>query len=142
MPLLGWLAGSQVAQWVQKWEHWLAFVLLGYVGGKMIWESFGSEDCSPKSCVEYPDLFVMSIATSLDALAVGITLGVLKMFIVMPALVIGLITFVVCFGGVYMGHRLQSVTPAMKEKRIEWIGGVVLIGIGAKILIDHLVKGM
>ncbi|MCX7882853.1 MAG: manganese efflux pump MntP family protein [Brevinematales bacterium] len=142
MPLVGWLAGFQLASLLQQWEHWIAFGLLGYVGGKMIWESFFSEECEKKSCVELPVLFMMSIATSLDALAVGVTIGVLGEAIVLPALIIGLITFLVCFLGVYVGHRLQSFSLAFQEKRFEWVGGVVLIGIGLKILLEHLVKGI
>ncbi len=142
MPIVGWLAGSQLVAFLQRWEHWVAFILLSYVGGKMIWESLSSDECEKKSCVEFPVLFVMSIATSLDALAVGVTLGVLQTAIVFPALVIGGVTFGVCFAGVYVGHRLQSVSTTFKEKRFEWVGGVVLIGIGLRILIEHLMKGI
>ncbi|NPV37967.1 Manganese efflux pump MntP [Brevinematales bacterium NS] len=142
MPLVGWLAGSQLALILRKWEHWIAFGLLAYVGGKMIWESFSADDCERKSCVEVPVLLMMSIATSLDALAVGVTIGVLGQAIILPAFVIGLVTFVICFFGVYVGQRLQSMSVALQEKRFEWVGGVVLIGIGLKILVEHLLKGI
>jgi len=142
MPLVGWLAGAQLALWLQRWEHWIAFGLLAYVGGRMIWESLTTDPCERKTCVDLPSLFMMSIATSLDALAVGITLGVLEVAIIIPAAVIGGVTFVICFAGVYVGHRLQSFSAGLQEKRFEWIGGVVLIGIGLRILLSHLIKGI
>ncbi|MFN4216208.1 MAG: manganese efflux pump MntP family protein [Brevinematales bacterium] len=141
MPLVGWLAGFQLAFFLQRWQKWVAFGLLSYVGGKMIWESFSSDNCERKSCVDIPVLLVMSIATSLDALAVGVTIGVLREAIILPALVIGLVTFVICFVGVYVGQRIQSMSIALQEKRFEWVGGVVLIGIGLKILVEHLITG-
>lgn len=142
MPLVGWLAGFQLAFILRRWEHWIAFGLLGYVGLKMIRESFSAKDCEKKSCIELPILFMMSIATSLDALAVGVTIGILGHAIVLPALVIGLVTYLICFAGVYVGYKLQSMSVAFQEKRFEWVGGVVLIGIGLKILVEHLLKGI
>ncbi|MDD4645526.1 MAG: manganese efflux pump, partial [Bacteroidales bacterium] len=105
-------------------------------GGHMIWESISSsgKDEATKNCLHFPTLLILSIATSIDALAVGVSFAFLDITIWLPILLIGLITFVICFVGVILGSKLG---PIFKNK-LGIIGGIVLIGIGLKILIEHL----
>jgi len=136
MPLLGWLAGSFLAGRIATWDHWVAFGLLAFVGGKMIRESFarpGDKACEPRDPTRGLSLVVLSVATSIDAFAVGIGLAMLESPIWVPCLVIGLVTGVLsALGGVF-GCRLGM----RFGKRMELLGGLVLVGIGVKILIEH-----
>jgi len=135
MPLIGSLAGLSLKDYIQNYDHWVAFALLAAVGGKMIYESF-----KIKSVEENPDpsnifvLLVLSIATSIDALAIGITLSFITSSIALAAAIIGLITFVLSYAGVLIGKRFGHFF----ENRIEAFGGLVLIGIGVKIMCEHL----
>lgn len=136
MPLIGWAAGITFSQYIKTFDHWIAFGLLILVGGRMIWESVSSsrKDEAVKNCLHFPTLLLLSIATSIDALAVGVSFAFLDITIWLPILVIGLITFVICFIGVNIGSRLGPVFG----NKLGIIGGIVLIGIGIKILIEHL----
>lgn len=137
MPIIGWAAGSFFAEYIKGFDHWIAFVLLVYIGGKMLFESFKKEEesCSDeKNCTHLPTLIIMSIATSIDALAVGLSFAFLNVSIAVPVLVIGGITFVLCLAGVYIGNKVGHFF----ENKLELVGGLVLIGIGVKILIEHL----
>ena len=135
MPLIGSLAGLSFKDYIADYDHWVAFALLAAVGGKMIYESF-----KIKSIEENPDpsnvfvLLVLSIATSIDALAIGITLSLITSSIVLAATIIGLITFALSYAGVLIGKRFGHFF----ENRIEALGGLVLIGIGIEILCEHL----
>ena len=135
MPLIGSLAGLTLREYIAHYDHWIAFGLLVAVGGKMIYESL-----KIKSAGENPDpsnilvLLVLSVATSIDALAVGITLSLIAGSIVVAVIIIGLITFVLSYLGVYIGKRFGHFF----ESKMEALGGVILIGIGTKILIEHL----
>lgn len=135
MPLIGSLAGLTLKEYITDYDHWIAFALLGAVGGKMIYES-----TKIKSVEENPDpsklfvLLMLSIATSIDALAVGITLSLLDGSIIGEAAVIGLTTFILAFLGVQIGKRFGHFF----ETGLEALGGVILIAIGTKILIEHL----
>jgi putative Mn2+ efflux pump MntP len=135
MPLIGSLAGLSLKDYIQNYDHWVAFALLAAVGGKMIYESF-----KIKSVKENPDpsniivLLVLSIATSIDALAIGITLSFITSSIALAAAIIGLITFVLSYAGVLIGKRFGHFF----ENKIEALGGLVLIGIGVKIMCEHL----
>ncbi len=135
MPLIGSLAGLSLKDYIQDYDHWVAFALLAAVGGKMIYESF-----KIKSIENNPDpsnvfvLLVLSIATSIDALAIGITLSLIINSIAVAVTIIGLITFVLSYAGVLIGKRYGHFF----ENRIEALGGLVLIGIGIKILCEHL----
>jgi putative Mn2+ efflux pump MntP len=134
MPLIGSLAGLTIRDHIAEYDHWVAFGLLAAVGGKMIYESF---KIAPKKKFNPDDIFVLlllSIATSIDALAVGITLSFLKVSIAMAVVIIGLITFILSYLGVYIGKKAGHFF----ESRIEAIGGIVLIALGIKILIEHL----
>ncbi len=135
MPVLGWLAGLSIKGYIEQFDHWIAFALLGFIGGKMIYESFKIEK-KEKSIdpLKFAVLLTLSIATSIDALAIGLTFAVLKVSIWTPIIIIGVITFILSLLGVYVGNRFGHFF----EKKIEFIGGVVLIAIGIKILIEHL----
>lgn len=136
MPLIGWAAGITFSIYIKEIDHWVAFGLLTLVGSRMIWESISSskKDEAVKNCLHFPTLLILSLATSIDALAVGVSFAFLDMTIWFPILLIGLITFVICFFGVILGKKLG---PFFGNK-LGIIGGLVLIGIGIKILIEHL----
>jgi putative Mn2+ efflux pump MntP len=135
MPVIGWLAGQTVMRWVEAWDHWIAFGLLALIGCRMIHEACGSEE---KSAERDPtrglSLVMLSIATSIDALAVGFSLSILGVSIWFPALVIGLVAGALTVAGMLVGGRIGSRWGS----RVEIIGGLVLISIGIKILIQHL----
>lgn len=145
MPVAGWLLGTAFRGLIQGYDHWLAFILLACVGGKMIREGIRSRN--PASCPD-PDekknngimrlntLLVLALATSIDALAVGLSFSILGSPILGPAAVIGATTFVTCLMGVQFGKRLKSLLGEWAEI----IGGSVLVAIGLKILVEHFVK--
>ena len=138
MPLIGYLAGISLNKYITSYDHWIAFILLAFIGGKMIYEGFQIEKCEMnKDCLNSVTLLVLAIATSIDALAVGVVFSSLSISVLMPVAIIGLTTFVVCFAGVYIGDKFGSFF----EKKMELIGGAVLILIGIKILVEHLIKG-
>jgi len=134
MPLIGWYAGIEIAGYIKKIDHWIAFILLAFIGVKMIYESFTKEETEKNEVLKNSRLIAQSIATSIDAFAVGISFAFLDVDIVVPVIIIGVVTFIASiFGlqiGKYMGVRFG--------KYIEVFGGLVLIGIGLKILIEHL----
>jgi putative Mn2+ efflux pump MntP len=136
MPLVGWLAGLSVREFIAEVDHWIAFGLLCFIGGKMIYEGRRIKPMEDKKDpLQMSVLLLLSVATSIDALAVGITFAFLNVSILLPVLVIGVITFLFSFSGVYMGDRLGHFF----ENKIEIVGGLVLIGIGVKIVIEHVV---
>jgi putative Mn2+ efflux pump MntP len=139
MPILGWAAGYTFRELIRAFDHWIALGLLSVIGIKMIVESrrLGEEE-EQKDCQHLPTLFLMAIATSIDALAVGISFAFLKVSIIGPVLIIGLVTFAVCLAGVYVGNR----SGHFFEGKFELIGGLILIGIGIKIAIEHIVKNI
>ena len=134
--ILGWTGGLAVRSLIDGVDHWIAFLLLLVIGGKMIYESF-----KIKSAGENPDpsniivLLILSVATSIDALAIGITLSIITSSIAIAVTIIGLITFVLSYIGVLIGKRFGHFF----ENKIEAVGGLVLIGIGVKILCEHLI---
>ena len=140
MPVLGWLAGLGMKNFIGGVDHWVAFALLAGVGGKMLYESLrlkAEEDCAdgPKTCpFDTGTLTVLAIATSIDALAVGLTFSMLQVSIAAPVLVIGLVTFALSVAGVKIG----SAGGHFFEHKMEAAGGAVLILIGLKILLGHL----
>ena len=137
MPVLGWLAGDRLLRIIERFDHWVAFGLLALIGGRMIWESFGMSD-EEKAC--RPDqtqgkrLLILALATSIDALAVGLSLGVVRTGILYPAAIIGVTSFVLTVAGAKLGPVVGRVVG----KRAELAGGLILIGIGVKILVEHL----
>ncbi|MCT7961546.1 manganese efflux pump MntP family protein [Laspinema sp. D1] len=138
MPLLGWMAGLGIRDAISGVDHWIAFLLLGFIGGKMIHESIyeeeGLEEAKPSNPRNLYILLGLAVATSIDALAVGLSVSLLQTSIVELAVVIGIVTFVLSFAGVYIGNRLGNFC----EKQVTILGGVILIGIGVKILMEHL----
>ena len=135
MPVIGWLLGISLKGFISGFDHWIAFGLLGIIGCKMIYESFKLESAENKiDPLNIYVLFILSIATSIDALAVGLSLSFLKVAIALPAIIIGIVTFLLSFLGVYIGDKFGHFF----ERKIEAIGGLILIGIGIKILIEHL----
>lgn len=138
MPLIGWAAGSWLADLITPIDHWVAFALLAFVGGKMLWDAFHEEDGeNPDQMdakLDLRELLMLAIATSIDALAVGITFAFLQTDIVPSVAIIGCTTFVISFAGVAVGHFFG----ARFEKPATIVGGVVLILIGLKILLEHL----
>lgn len=138
MPLLGWLLGRQFEQYITNIDHWVAFVLLAFIGGKMIVEAAGSkEDVTVDQCdepLDLKDLFILAIATSIDALAVGITFAFLNYPIIEAISIIGITTFVISVGGVYVGNFFGS----KYKNKAEFAGGFILVLLGIRILLSHL----
>ena len=135
MPLIGWSAGLGFRNYISGFDHWIAFGLLGIVGCKMIYESSKMEVNNKKiDPLNVYVLLMLSIATSIDALAVGLSLSFLNLSIILPAIIIGIITFLLSILGVYFGNRFGHYF----ERKIEIIGGLILIGIGIRVLIGHL----
>ncbi|ROS68733.1 putative Mn2+ efflux pump MntP [Curtobacterium sp. PhB172] len=135
MPLLGWLLGSAFAQYIAAFDHWIAFGLLALIGGKMLWEAFSKHEDNEQDTDRLPirELLVLAIATSIDALAVGVTLAFLPVSIGGAVLLIGVTTAVLSFAGVVVGRRVG----ARFGKPAEIAGGVVLILIGVNIVLEH-----
>ena len=135
MPLFGWFAGLSMSGFIEPVSHFIAFGLLCFVGIKMIYESRGMKDESVHSAyLSNYILFTLAIATSIDALAVGITLSFLDINIIRPIIVIGLVTFVMTFTGVCIGRKASHIY----SDKIEIFGGVILIAIGIKILLQYI----
>lgn len=140
MPLIGWAVGSLFADYIAAIDHWIAFALLAFIGAKMLWGAFHEDVGSSGEAVEAADkldlkeLVMLAIATSIDALAVGVTLAFLGVNIVEAIAVIGAVTFVISFAGVAIGNQFGS----RFERPATIAGGVVLILLGVKILVEHL----
>jgi len=136
MPVVGWLAGLSVARWIEAYDHWAAFGLLAFIGGRMIYGAFGKNDKfhTTGDPTRGVTLVMLSVATSIDALAVGLSFAMLKVSAWYPSLIIGVVAAGMTLIGMNIGGRLG----ARFGKRMELIGGLVLIGIGVKILVEHL----
>jgi putative Mn2+ efflux pump MntP len=135
MPVVGWALGLTFADIIQAFDHWVAFGLLSLIGLKMIYESFHMDtSCEHKNCLHFPTLLLLALATSIDALAVGLGFSIIGVRILRAVLIIGAVTALLCFIGIYIGNTIGHIF----EKKIEFLGGVILIGIGIKILIEHL----
>ncbi len=139
MPFLGWLGASRFSYLIKDVDHWIAFALLLFLGGKMIWESFKKEDCKKNfNPANLKVVFALAIATSIDALAVGISFAFLRMntfaSILPPSLIIGFVSFVLSLAGLLFGIFFGC----RHNLKMELWGGLILVGIGTKILIEHL----
>jgi len=136
MPIVGWLAGLSLRNFISEIDHWIAFGLLSFIGCKMIYESITIQSSEKEiNPLNVYVLLVLSVATSIDALAVGLSFAILKISIVTPVVIIGTITFALSFLGVFIGNRIGHFF----ENKIEIAGGLLLIGIGIKILVEHTV---
>lgn len=140
MPLIGWLLGTSFSRYIQAFDHWIAFVLLAFLGGKMLWDVFhekeDGEQESAERRLDHRELFMLAIATSIDALAVGIAFACLDVNIWSSISIIGVTTLVISFAGVWIGNRFGN----RFQKKAEIAGGLVLILIGVKILAEHLIE--
>ena len=134
MPLIGWALGSTFSNYINKIDHFVAFALLAFIGGKMIYDSYKDEEDKSGGVFNLKELFILAVATSIDALAVGVTFAFLKASIIFSVVIIGITTFVLSLIGVFIGHKFGA---AYKNKA-ELAGGVILILIGLKILLEHL----
>jgi len=140
MPIIGWHLGKFFEDLIQDYDHWIAFGLLSYIGIKMIIEGLKGNDTnngnkiSENHTLDMKRLFILAIATSIDALAVGLSLSILGYAIIIPAIIIGLVTFGCSLIGVRAGIRLRAILG----KKAEIFGGIVLIAIGIKILVEHI----
>ncbi len=134
MTVLGWLAGRGLSRWLTAVDHWIAFGLLVVIGGKMLWDSFRAEDVECKDPTRGWMLLTLSVATSIDALAVGLSLALIAASIWTAGLVIGVVAALLSVVGAVFGSRLGCRFGVWAER----FGGLVLIGIGIKILIDHI----
>jgi putative Mn2+ efflux pump MntP len=136
MTVIGWLAGRTVIDFISGYDHWLAFGLLFFVGGRMIWESLHDKECkeAKTDITGWLYLLTLSVATSLDALAVGLSFAFLEVNLTLASATIGVVACIITLLGFFAGKKLG----ALVGKRAEIIGGIILIGIGIRILIDHL----
>jgi putative Mn2+ efflux pump MntP len=141
MPLLGWLVGAQVGRAIEAFDHWIVFLVLGGIGAKMLWDARQSDEAEPEISEQEAFrprvLLMLAIATSIDALAAGFTLQIMRAPLLESALSIGVTTAVLSALGLFLGHRLGSALG----KRLDVLGGVVLIALGAKTLFEHLSGG-
>jgi putative Mn2+ efflux pump MntP len=133
MTLLGWWAGSRILEYIKEFDHWIAFGLLVLVGGKMIWESLHEKEQSI-DITKWRYLFILAVATSLDALAVGLSFAVLQVNLAVVSTTIGIVSFFISIIGFVAGKKLGELVG----KRAEIIGGVILLIIGVRILLEHL----
>lgn len=137
MPVIGWYLGAAFSKYISSYDHWIAFALLSAIGGKMIHESFEKDDDGEKKSAVDPtrglSLLFLVVATSIDALAVGVSLAMLSINIWYPAAIIGVVTLSLTVIGMKIGERLGLAFG----HRMELIGGLILIGIGIKIALEH-----
>lgn len=135
MPLIGWFLGSRFSRYIQSIDHYIAFLLLAFIGGKLIYEAWKSRNeelvCTPLNLTE---LLLLSVATSIDALAAGIAMAMLSINIWLAILMIGIITLVLSFSGFHIGKRFGIKL----QSKAQLVGGLALIVIGIKILVEHL----
>jgi putative Mn2+ efflux pump MntP len=137
MPMIGYFLGSRFAEFISSFSHWVSFGLLAVIGGKMMIEAFGKnddEESGKEYSLDIKELFLLAIATSIDALAVGIVFAAEKTPLISSVSVIGVVTFLLSLIGVFIGHRFGS----KYEKKAEFAGGAVLVLIGAKLLLEGL----
>lgn len=135
MPIIGYFLGNTFVEAIEKYDHWIAFVLLSFIGINMIREAFDKDDCeTTNDKVDFKSMIWLAIATSIDALTVGVTFSFLKVNIWFSALLIGIITYVLSIIGVMIGNKFGAKYKA----KAEVAGGVILIIMGIKILVEHL----
>ena len=136
MPVIGWLAGLKLREFIKDYDHWVAFVLLAFIGIKMIYESFKIKRSQEQAdLISTGTILILALATSIDALAVGITFSfLLAGSLIIAVIIIGIITFVLSYAGFYIGKNFGHFF----ETGIEALGGLILLAIGTKIILEHL----
>jgi putative Mn2+ efflux pump MntP len=135
MAALGWLVGRTVVNFISGYDHWVAFILLTMIGGRMIWESFRYKDRSKETDISKGLILVtLAIATSIDALAVGLSFAFLSVNVIAASLIIGVVAFGVTIAGLILGKKIR----ALLGKYAEAVGGVILIAIGLRVLLSHI----
>ena len=134
MPAIGYILGAQFQEAIASIDHWIAFVLLALIGGNMIHEALDNDEEEADASLNVKTMFLLAVATSIDALAIGITFAFLKVNIIPAVCFIGLVTFIISFAGVKIGN----VFGARYKNKAEIVGGVILILLGLKILLEHL----
>ncbi|AJC85562.1 manganese efflux pump MntP [Campylobacter sp. RM16704] len=135
MPAIGYIIGIYFNSFVEKIDHWIAFFLLGFIGIKMIKESLENENCKENSNLfDFKTMLALAIATSIDALAVGVSFAFLKVNLIVASLLIGFITFIMCVLALKIGNKFGTYL----KSKAEFLGGAILIMLGFKILIEHL----
>lgn len=135
MPLIGWIGWLSIRSFIEPIDHWVAFILLAGLGSRMIYEALQDEDEEKRDYLSIKSLLTLGLATSIDALAVGISLALLPVNILMAVSMIGIVTAVICLAGVYLWARFWHIF----EKKAEIAGGLILIAIGTKILLEHTI---
>ena len=134
MPAIGYILGAQFQEAIASIDHWIAFVLLALIGGNMIHEALDNDEEEADASLDVKTMFLLAVATSIDALAIGITFAFLKVSIIPAVCFIGIVTFIISFTGVKIGN----VFGARYKNKAEIVGGVILILLGLKILLEHL----
>ena len=134
MPAIGYVLGAQFQEAIASIDHWIAFVLLALIGGNMIHEALDNDEEEADASLNVKTMFLLAVATSIDALAIGITFAFLKVNIIPAVCFIGIVTFIISFAGVKIGN----VFGARYKNKAEIVGGVILIFLGLKILLEHL----
>ena len=134
MPAIGYILGAQFQEAIASIDHWIAFVLLALIGGNMIHEALDNDEEEADASLDVKPMFLLAVATSIDALAIGITFAFLKVNIIPAVCFIGIVTFIISFAGVKIGN----VFGARYKNKAEIVGGVILILLGLKILLEHL----
>ena len=134
MPAIGYILGAQFQEAIASIDHWIAFVLLALIGGNMIHEELDNDEEEADASLDVKTMFLLAVATSIDALAIGITFAFLKVNIIPAVCFIGIVTFIISFAGVKIGN----VFGARYKNKAEIVGGVILILLGLKILLEHL----
>ena len=134
MPAIGYVLGAQFQETIASIDHWIAFVLLALIGGNMIHEALDNDEEEADASLNVKTMFLLAVATSIDALAIGITFAFLKVNIIPAVCFIGIVTFIISFAGVKIGN----VFGVRYKNKAEIVGGVILILLGLKILLEHL----
>lgn len=134
MPLIGYFLGVSFQDKIQRFDHWIAFILLGFIGANMIKEALSGEDENADASMSFKNMFLLAVATSIDALAVGVTFAFLKVNIAVAVSFIGAVTF--CFSAA--GIKIGSVFGTKYKSKAEFAGGAILVLLGVKILVEHL----
>ena len=133
MPIIGWQAGKCFEKLISSFDHWIAFAMLFFIGGKMVIEPFRKKEDETHFELTHKLLIILAIATSIDAMGVGLSYALLERPIMLASLIIGIVAFLFSFFGIYLGKCLKKIV----KNKAELIGGIILLGIGVKILFDH-----